>query len=571
MSLSDGIPSTPVEEEVDNRSIIDRLWDGIIDFNSWSNEFLGGKHSEDEDFDPELVLSKIPINDLEAGRIIQDHVGRMLTHIAEESRWYVWDGRIHIPVESDVVAREITYKLYDALNETIREVDVYYESIARRFRGSKDDNDKKKLAEVNEKIKKVKEYRWYKDNIASNRGSVALTKVLESLFHKDSDFFDKDTDYFVVKNGVFLTNVFDENGWPKLVRHSPERAVSKYYNAEWNPGAYYTVNDSKFMKFLRSSVEGGSKEHIEFLQKATGASFLGRNKLRSIINLIGPPSSGKSLFIETIWKPGTRGSGYCVMPNSSAITRQQQNWEQSRFRGKRMIAISEPDAGKEVDDDFLKRFTGDVWVETRNLREKSHGWTPQGMLFIASNDYLKINTRDKAIVDRIHIIEFPYHFVPNPDPQNPKEKLRNTYLTDELQTAEERSNILFWIVDGMRKFHLDGESINPPESIKNASNKVVTEGSAATRWIADQVENGNMVRETIDEPYGHIKLSEAWSDFSIWNSINNEHSRLSKSYFEKDISQWYEIKRHGGDKYIIGLRKTHKGSYNVNNNQEVLA
>lgn len=540
-------------------SVMDQLWAGVIDFENWADELLEGKRSEDNDFNPDNALASIARTDMVASRIIEEKIGQALTYISEERRWYAWDGRIHVPTESDTFVRHIIFELFDVFNEVLNEVDAYYEVIASRYRGSEDKDDKRKLAALNAKMKKVEKFKFYRDNIASSRGVSALVKQLEPVFSKDKAYFDNDRDYFVFRNGVLLTTEFREDGWPELRAHDPSRPVSKYFDAEWNHEVGERLGDSKFMHFLRTSVEGGDESVIEFLQETTGAAFMGRNKLRSIINLKGPPSSGKSLFLETIWAKGTQGSGYCVMPNSSAITRQQQNWEQSRMRGKRMIGISEPDTGKEIDDDFLKRFTGDVWVETRNLREKSHGWAPQGIIYIASNDYLKINTRDKAIVDRIHIVNFPYQFVPNPDPNNPDEKQRNTKLTDELQTEEEGSMILYWIVEGMKKFHLKGEVISPPESIKNTSNQVVTEGSAATRWIVDQIDQGTLVREVVKEPYAHMKLSEAWYDFSIWNNVNNEHSRLSKSYFEQDIGQWYEIRRFNGEKYIIGLRKAHMG------------
>lgn len=144
------------------------------------------------------------------------------------------------------------------------------------------------------------------------------------------------------------------------------------------------------------------------------------------------------------------------------------------------------------------------------------------------------------------------------------QKQINTNLTDELQEENERSNILFWIIDGIRKFRLGGEVLDSPQSVKDESAKVVTEGSAATRWIADQISEGTLSNTPGDEIYHNMKLSEAWSDFSLWNAINNEHSRLSKRFFEADIAQWYEIVQHGSDKYIVGLRK-------VNSNDRVPA
>lgn len=557
-----------MEEETKDPEILEAMWGDEVDFEAWPKEFLDYKFFEDPDFDPDVVLERVPRTDIIAGRAIKYKVGKRLSYVAATRTWYVWDGRIHVPTDGDYIPKHLVYRFFDSIVTALKEVTAYYDREARRYVGSQDVEDKKKLAAINEKRKKVKEYEKYRDNIGSNRGATGLVSALETTFHRDSDYFDNDEDYFVTRNCVFSTKEFTEEGWPKILKHSPDRPVSKYFDASWDPSAYDRLEGSKFMQFLSTSTEGGNREVIDYLQMVTGAAFLGRNKLRTIINLKGPPSSGKSLFLESLFNMGKAGAGYCAMPNSIAITRQPQNWEQSRFRGRRMIGVSEPDTGKEVDDDFLKRFTGDVWVETRNLREKSHGWAPQGVLFIASNDYLKINTRDRAIVDRVQIVSFPYNFVPNPNPNNPLEKQRNVNLTDDLQEEEERSNILMWIVQGMMKFHAAGEQLDPPAAIKEASDQVVSEGSAATRWISSEIDQGTLVREVGEEVYHHMKLSDAWSDFQIWNAMNNEHSRLSKTFFENDIAQWYNIEKHAGDKYIVGLRRVNQMSNDQVSNKE---
>lgn len=547
-----------------DKNVLSVMWKDEVDFDSWALEMLGGKNGVHEDFDPDEALANIPRTDIVASRAIVKKIGSRLSYVSASKTWYVWDGRIHTPVDSDVVAKNVVYKLFDSIVEALDNVDYYYETIASRYYGSEDKDDKKRLKEIEVKWAKVKEFKRYRDNLGDNRGAVSLVKAMETAFHRSADYFDKDQDYLVVRNGVFLTNQFTEQGWPQLIKHSSDLPVSKYIDANWDPSCYNTFENSKFHDFLHSSMINGDQEIIDYLQQCVAAAFLGRKKLRTIPNLIGPPSSGKSLFVETVFGLGNKGAGYCAMPDAIAITRQQQNWEQSKFRGRRFIAISEPDSKKEIDDEFLKRFTGDVWVETRNLREKSQGWAPQGMLFIASNSNLRINTRDQAIVDRVKIINFPYTFTPNPDPEDPMQKPINTNLTDELQEENERSNILFWIIDGIRKFRLGGEVLDSPQSVKDESAKVVTEGSAATRWIADQISEGTLSNTPGDEIYHNMKLSEAWSDFSLWNAINNEHSRLSKRFFEADIAQWYEIVQHGSDKYIVGLRK-------VNSNDRVPA
>jgi hypothetical protein len=76
------------------------------------------------------------------------------------------------------------------------------------------------------------------------------------------------------------------------------------------------------------------------------------------------------------------------------------------FKGKRFIAISEPTEAEQVDSDFLKRFTGDEWVETRTLKGP-HKWEPQGEIFVMSGRPLKINNKDKDTLEQVAAISYP--------------------------------------------------------------------------------------------------------------------------------------------------------------------
>lgn len=76
------------------------------------------------------------------------------------------------------------------------------------------------------------------------------------------------------------------------------------------------------------------------------------------------------------------------------------------LRGKRFIGISEPTESDQFDNDFLKRFTGDEWVETQTLKGPRK-WEPQGEIFIMSGKPLKINDKDKDTVAAVKRISFP--------------------------------------------------------------------------------------------------------------------------------------------------------------------
>lgn len=78
------------------------------------------------------------------------------------------------------------------------------------------------------------------------------------------------------------------------------------------------------------------------------------------------------------------------------------------LRGRRFIGISEPveQHWDMIDNDFLHRLTGDVWVETRTLNKSSKTWEPQGEIFIGGSKPLKINEKSEEQIERVKGIEF---------------------------------------------------------------------------------------------------------------------------------------------------------------------
>ena len=86
--------------------------------------------------------------------------------------------------------------------------------------------------------------------------------------------------------------------------------------------------------------------------------------------------------------------GLSVFPSMGSTTGRYE--EANPLKGKRFIGISEPPEGDKIDNDFLMRFTGDDWVETRTLNKKSSEWKPQGEIIVMSGKPLKIKDKDES-------------------------------------------------------------------------------------------------------------------------------------------------------------------------------
>src|SRR4030095_3668488 len=341
--------------------------------------------------------------------------------------------------------------------------------------------------------------------------------------------------------------------------------VTKFFDADYHDRRGDMVNHGFWDDFLKNSIPDA--EARAYLQKVVGAAFMGTSKLRAIMNLHGPPGSGKSVFINTFFKLGNGGAGYVCMPDSKSIIKVSgQNFEQDSFKGRRFYGVSEPPMGDAVDNEFLKKLTGDEWVETRTLNVKSSGWVPQGVPFVASNKPLKIHTRDKAIVKRVQMIEFPVEFEKNhPDPA------RRLVEGIEEMIMEDRERVLEWIIQGMLLFVRDGKQLSPPASVLALQNDVVTEASTALRWVSDYITDG-MLEIDFNQPEEYfLPVKDAYQRYQNWVVQSGEKHPLTLRFFTQDIENRYNgIVRVNGIQRFKGIIVTTEykklvGSGGINN------
>lgn len=542
-------------------------WSVKLDLDNWWKELLGQSVDSPETFDFEQAKNHVPWSEFNASQAIYSKIGYHLSFIEATKTWYAWDGRIHAPCDGEALAYKIGKAYFEALRRALSEVEALVNSRKHSLELlNADEKDIKQIADIYSKG--FRRQRDYRDRISSDAGLASLVRMMRSDFSVPRDYYESDQQFLVVKNCVFDLDEMRKGALVHPMHHDPSRPVTKYLDVIYDSSVDYSV--SRWWSYLQSSVKDGDIPTLVHIQKVVGAAFMGQRKLRTLINLKGPPSSGKSIFIETLWKMGKEGAGYCAMPDSRAITKVQgQNFEQDNFRGRRVIGISEPSSKEDIDDDFLKRYTGDEWMETRTLHAKSSGWAPQGVIFVSSNATLKINSRDQAIVDRVQVIDFPYEFVEGADPNNPTQKERDNSLSDTLNLPEERSAILNWILYGMKwyvKGHDDSDansmvnsyitkpmSLKPPASVEQNKTALVSNASSALRWLYEMIEEGDIVFVKDRQSNSHLQVAEAFSRYTIWCALNGERRGLSRRFFEEDIDHRYSVIRAGGNKCFEGL------------------
>lgn len=520
---------------MDETEILERLYKELR-LDIWWKDLLGQKPSYD-DFDIQKAIESIPRTEQSAAEAIDNKLHNYLSFVETTKKWYIWDGRIHTPCAGDGIAAKVVKLYYKATADALAFVkDVTYKR-AEAMRVSNVEKADDKAAAIRAEYDKgeLSKHRIFRDRISGDAGISAMVRMMRTECDVPNEYFDNDQQWFVMRNWVLDLDALrdSKNGQInfKLLPHSPDRPVTKFFDADWVSD---DVNYGHWDGFLTRSIP--VKSSREYLQMVTGAAMMGSSKLRIIPNLYGPPGSGKSVFINTMFKLGKEGAGYACMPDSKAVVKVSgQNFEQDSFKGRRFIGISEPSHTEKIDDDFLKKYTGDVWVETRTLNVKSSGWVPQGVCFVASNSPLRINTRDKAIVERVQLIEFPIEFEAEiPGITHVPEERRMVPDLEE-KILEDRGRILTWIVKGMVEFVRAGQKLRPPAEVVAKRNEIVTDSSTALRWVEDYVDTGYVSLDFTVEPQECLSVDDAYAEYTVWAAMSGEKKPLTKRFFTQDI------------------------------------
>lgn len=516
--------------------IIDYLYKKLNLGNWWRDLLVFNDNGE---VDVEKSTETISWSDIRTAKIIGEKFGPCLSYVELIDKWYAWNGIIHVPCEGTSTVRKLMGFYATAVEYALEHIESVIvkkaDSIRKEQMDKSEENAKKTM---NLYVNGYKKHRMFRDKLNSNAGIISVLAAVRTEVAISSKYYENDHDWFVMRNCVMDLKKFrlgEEQG--VLLPHDPSRPVTRYFDAD------YTLNNlGHWDKFIKSSLDNDAVR--KYIQQIVGAAFMATAKTKVIVNLIGAKDTGKSIFIGAFHDLCQGGAGYISMPDALSIMKVQgQNFSQDSFRGQRMVAISEPDENQIPDTAFLKRWSGDDLVETSNKFAKMVGWKPQGILFIASNNFLKINIRDAATVDRIKLIEFKNKFLP-PGPGVPEEYTKIPDLADRIK--DDRDRVLMWIIEGMVSYRNAGFVFDEPAEVAVAQDQFVSNSSSAMEWFTDMRESG-LINYDLNVPLSQcLSVSDAFASYMQWcKEVNNK--ALNRKFFVGDlVSHFGETKRSSG-------------------------
>jgi phage/plasmid-associated DNA primase len=331
----------------------------------WFKELLGEnqqlvrKHVVKEDKDGNLTINLemaeeyIPRTELYAADAIKARFDKYFTYIASEKTWYVWDGMIHRPYNSDMVMLKVINELFHAVREALSIVKDDYDRRAKLIKLSG-------IATADAEVAKLyKEYNvvWgkhksFRDQLANDKTGKAVVNMLKRIMDKGDDHFLDDRRWVVVNNGVFDMEAVRRDHRFDLLAHDASRPVFRMWNIDNTPGATYP----SLNKFLTESIE--DEGQAKFYCKATALALFGAPQMtKTLVSLQGATNSGKSMITRVV-KKLAEGSDFWVAPPRDAIVSDARKPEHSRYKMRRARYVSFSEIRVALDSEFVLQYTG---------------------------------------------------------------------------------------------------------------------------------------------------------------------------------------------------------------------
>lgn len=504
---------------------------------SWWEELMG-QPAVFQGFNVDKAFDSIPRTELTTAEEIARKFKDRLRYVPATDVWFLWDGRVHRPCDDDGVALKVVQNYFHTVRDSIKFVeDIIYTNAKIIATGSEADAKTKAENYVKLHSAELKKFKSFRDKISTNATQGAIVQQMKRNMDVPTDYFEKDNDLFVVRNGVIDLKAFRASGVPLLMPHDPARSVFRYFDADYDEYAKYDV----WNQFLATSIIDADTASL--LQKGVGAAFAATYKPRAMFNLLGAPASGKSLFLAVF---DALGQDYSVMPNNQAIqvSGNDTNFYQEALRGKRFVGFSEVQGKKALDDGFIKGVMGGDKQNTRTLHAKESPWIPQCVMFVASNMALKVDFRDDATFNKVLPIRFPWSFTDT----DPEHKLDRD-LEDKV--LEERNGVLLWVLLGMKKFWAEG--LHATESVLRAMDDNKKSNSYSLQFINDLLETGLLVQDLFGIKSNFIKMGDAYAAFKFWAEEQGVKNITGKQTFNEDIKKAYYGDIPSGGRRFNGL------------------
>lgn len=431
-----------------------------------------------------------------------------IVYDVDRCNWYWFDGVLWRQEKGNKVLNAV-HNMQDLLEERQKQLKAEKKNLDPK-------EDKGIINQIDYRLKLIT--KGIDRIITSNEPNKSFLKqaagISQLAMSVNSDIWDKIPEYLPCANGIINMKTGE------LIRKGPKCA--KFYMTNGSPVEWSGIETPchEFRKFLLE-ILGDDEELLGYMQRLLGYAVSGHSNQAIWPIFIGQGRNGKDVLKNImLYVLGSLASELKIqiLGESKFYNADGATPEILKLRGLRMAFFSEPDISFRFDTGKIKALTGGNILTGRSLYDKtSINWAPTHTIFLISNHIPKLSETGFAIEKRMQAVSFPYSYVENPDPNDPRQKKADTGLAQRIIDTE-ASGILAWLVRGYHIFLEKG--LAPPDKVLNAATKMLEDQDVIKQFINARLQVTRNQQDIIPQ-------RELFSAYQEWfESTFNEESKM---------------------------------------------
>ena len=343
------------------------------------------------------------------------------------------------------------------------------------------------------------------------------------------------------KNVISFNNMLYDLEKGKFRNIEPEDFISKTTGYEIKLEKNENIRN-KINNLLYSIFE--NEDVIKFWETSTALSIFGKS-FESLYIHTGRGRNGKGV-LSTILKAAL--GDYFITADNTFLTTPFKSGSANPIlassKGARFLLVTEPDNGTQeckLNLDFVKSMTGSDEITARKLYEDNITFKPFFSLTLQCNQKPKLNKVDKAIEERLKIINYPFTFVDFPF--RPDQRKKNNNLKDEITKPDYINEFIIYLCEIANKYK-NIDFIELPKEVKEENKLYIDENNDIMEFINEYYEITNNEKD-------RVKSSELLSRYNGFadNKIRSDQLKDKMNYNN------FVLKKYKDGNYYIGLKE----------------
>jgi putative DNA primase/helicase len=294
-----------------------------------------------------------------------------------------------------------------------------------------------------------------------------------------------------------------------------------------------------FLRFIYWAMKGDHAT-IEHLQRVAGYLLTGSVREEKLIALFGGGANGKTTLVMTLF---SLLGDYAAKGRKDLLLQSQgekgaASPDVAALQGKRLVVVSETDAGCLLAEAQVKEITSNEPIAARRLHADPVNFIPTHKTVLMTNHRPFVRGTDDGIWRRLNIIGFGAKIS---DAEKDPDFLKNKLLP-------ELPGILAWAVQGCLRWQRDG--LRPSEAVQQTIDTYRSEMDFVGQWIEERCDLDTTAFES---------NSTLYCDYSTW-AKREQHPVLGPRTFGESLRErGFARERSKAIRGFCGLRLRRQG------------